>query len=360
MVFKQIEQYGNHEQVVFFHDPSVNLRGIIAIHNTALGPALGGCRMWPYASEQEALVDVLRLSRGMTYKAAAAGLEQGGGKSVIIYDPKKKTPELLKAFGRFVHSLNGAYITAEDVGTSVEDMKYIRESTPFVAGLSEEMGGSGDPSPFTAQSTLMGIKAAVSHKLKSESLKGLKVAVQGMGNVGEHLAEYLLEEGCRLAVCDIFEQKALDFQKKHSQVKVVSHEKIYDEECEIFSPCALGAVINKDTLKRLKCSIIAGAANNQLDKLATENNVREQNILYAPDFVINAGGVISVFVESKGAYSEEKAKNKIANIYHVLKEIFSRSEKEGKNPTDVAIEIANHRIKEKENRQGGNRKNGQK
>ena len=347
MVFKHIEQYGNHEQVLFFHDPAVNLKGIIAIHNTALGPALGGCRMWPYSSEQEALVDVLKLSRGMTYKAAAAGLEQGGGKSVIIHDPKKKNPELFKSFGRFVHSLNGAYITAEDVGTSVEDMKYIRESTPFVTGLSQEMGGSGDPSPFTAQSTLIGIKAAVSHKLKKDSLEGLKVAIQGMGNVGMYLATYLLQEGCQLTICDIFEKKAKDFQEKHPEVKVVPHEKIYDEECEVFSPCALGSVINENTLNRLKCSIIAGAANNQLEKLETENAVCSKNILYAPDFVINAGGVISVFVESTGKYSEKKAKDRIANIYHVLIEIFSRSEKEKKNPTDVAIEIANSRIQEK-------------
>ncbi len=347
MVFKYIEQYGNHEQIIFFHEPSVNLKGIIAIHNTSLGPALGGCRIWPYASEQEALVDVLKLSRGMTYKAAAAGLEQGGGKSVIIHDPKKKTPELFKTFGRFVHSLNGTYITAEDVGTSMEDMQYIRESTPFVVGLPKKMGGSGDPSPFTAQSTLMGIKAAVAHKLKRESLKSLKVAIQGIGHVGEYLTRYLLQEGCQLVICDIFEQKALNFQKNHPEVKVVHHEKIYDEECEIFSPCALGSVINPDTLNRLKCSIIAGAANNQLDTLETEDIVRSKNILYAPDFVINAGGVISVFVESKGKYSEEEAQKRIANIYHVLAEIFSRSDKEGKKPTDVAIEIANNRIKNK-------------
>lgn len=347
MIFEHIKRYGNHEQVVFFHEPSVNLKGIIAIHSTSLGPALGGCRMWPYASEKEALVDVLKLSRGMTYKAAAAGLEQGGGKSVIICDPKNKTPELFKAFGRFIHSLNGSYITAEDVGTSVEDMKYIRESTPFVAGLPQKLGGLGDPSPFTAQSTLMGIKAAVSHKLNKNSLKGLKVAVQGIGHVGVYLAEYLLKEGCQLSISDIFEQKALSFQKKYPQVKVIHYEKIYDEECDIFSPCALGSIINLQTLARLKCFIIAGAANNQLDTLETENIIRKKNILYAPDFVINAGGVISVFVESKGKYSEEEVQDRIANIYNVLKEIFYRSEKEGKNSTDVAIEIANNRIKQK-------------
>ncbi len=347
MVFEKIERYGDHEQIVFFNEPSVNLKGIIAIHNTSLGPALGGCRMWPYASEQEALVDVLKLSRGMTYKAAVAGLEQGGGKSVIIYDPKQKTPDLFKAFGRFVHSLNGAYITAEDVGTNVRDMEYIRESTPFVTGLSKERGGSGDPSPFTAQSTLVGIKAAVSHKLNKSSLEGLKVAVQGIGNVGWYLSEYLLQEGCKLIICDIFDQKALDFQKKHPQVKVVHHESIYDEQCDIFSPCALGAIINPKTLKRLKCAIIAGAANNQLDVIKTEDDIRDKNILYAPDFVINAGGVISVSVESQGKYSPEEAQRRINDIYYVLKEIFFRSEKEKKNPTDVAKEVANSKIRQK-------------
>ena len=347
MVFEQIKKYGDHEQVIFFHEPSVRLKGIIAIHNTKLGPALGGCRMWPYASEQEALVDVLKLSRGMTYKAAAAGLDQGGGKSVIICDPKKKTPELFKAFGRFIHSLNGAYITAEDVGTSVEDMKYIRESTPFVTGLSKEQGGSGDPSPFTAQSTFMGIKAAVAYKLNKTSLQGLKVAIQGIGHVGVYLAEYLLAEGCQLSICDIYEQRAKEFQQKYPTVEVVHHEKIYDEECDIFSPCALGSIINSKTLGRLKCSIIAGAANNQLDTLDREDELMKKGILYAPDFVINAGGIISVCVESKGNYSEDKVKNRIANIYNVLKEIFSRSDEEGKTPTDVAIEIANSRIQEK-------------
>ncbi|MDE0119606.1 MAG: leucine dehydrogenase [Bdellovibrionales bacterium] len=347
MVFQHIEEYGNHEQVMFFHEPSVNLKGIIAIHNTALGPAIGGCRMWPYASEKEALIDVLRLSRGMTYKSAAAGLEQGGGKSVIICDPKHKTPELFKTFGRFIHSLNGVYITAEDVGTSVEDMQHIRATTPFVTGLSEQMGGSGDPSPFTAQSTLVGIKAAVSYKLNRESLEGLKVAVQGMGHVGGYLAEYLLKEGCQISICDIFERKAKDFQEKYPQVKVVDHQYIYDEDCDIFSPCALGSVISVETLKRLKCSIIAGAANNQLDKLEREYDLRKKNILYAPDFVINAGGVINVFVESQGSYTKEEVQKRIAKIYHVLKEIFTRSEEERKNPTDVAIEIANNRIQRK-------------
>lgn len=347
MVFNYIEQYGDHEQIMFFQDASVNLKGIIAIHNTTLGPALGGCRIWPYKSEEAALVDVLKLSRGMTYKAAVAGLDQGGGKSVIICDPEKKTPEMLRAFGRFIHSLNGKYITAEDVGTSVEDMNYIRESTPFVTGLAAEVGGSGDPSPFTAQSTFVGIKAAVHAKLNKQSLKGLKVAVQGIGHVGAFLAEYLLKEGCELTICDIFEYKARKFQKKYPQVKVVSHEKIYDEECDIFSPCALGAIINPKTLKRLRCSIIAGAANNQLDRPEIEKAIGKKGILYVPDFVINAGGVINVWVESRGNYSVDKVKERISKIYSVLIEIFSHSNAEGKTATEIAKEIAIKRIKER-------------
>ena len=347
MVFEQIKQNGEHEKLVFFNEPSVSLKGIIAVHSTALGPALGGCRMWPYSSEKQALLDVLRLSRGMTYKAAVAGLDQGGGKSVIIYDSKKKTPEMFKAFGRIIHSLGGCYTTAEDVGTSVEDMQYIRENTPFVTGLSKQMGGSGDPSPWTAQSTLVGIKSATAYKLNKKSLSGLKVAIQGMGHVGVYLSEYLLQEGCDLVICDIFEQKTKEFQKKYPQVKVVSPNKIYDEPCDIFSPCALGSTINRNTLSRLKCLIIAGAANNQLDSPQTEDIIRKANILYAPDFVINAGGVISVYVESQGGYSEEKTKARIDNIYHVLTEIFFRSDEQGKNPTQVALDMARSRIQRK-------------
>ena len=330
---------------MFFHDPSVNLKGIIAIHSTQLGPALGGCRIWPYASEEEALIDVLKLSRGMTYKAAVAGLALGGGKSVIIGDSSKATPDLFRSFGQFVNSLNGIYITAEDVGTSVKDMSYVREETPFVVGLPLTMGGAGDPSPFTAQSTLAGIKAAVFCKMKKKSLDGLHVAIQGMGHVGVFLAEYLLKEGCRLTVCDIFDKKAKDFQNKHAEVKVVSHEKIYDVDCDVFSPCALGAVISPQTLQKLKCSIIAGAANNQLDTASTEKLVKSKGFFYAPDFVINSGGLINVFVESKGSYSAQEVIERIGKVYSVMVDIFSLSEEQNKTATDVAVEIAEKRIK---------------
>ena len=344
MIFKTIERFGLHEQVIFFQDSSVHLKGIIAIHSTRLGPSLGGCRMWPYLSEEAALEDVLKLSRGMTYKAAIAGLSLGGGKSVIIGDPKEKTPEMFRAFARFVQSLNGHYITAEDVGTTIEDMRTIREETNFVVGLPHEMGGSGDPSPFTARSTLLGIKAAVQHKMKINSLKGLRVAIQGMGNVGYHLAEYLLQEKCELIICDILARKVKAFQNKNPNVKIVEPDAIYDAPCDIFSPCALGGVIHTKTLNRLKCSIIAGGANNQLDSLETEDQIKEKGILYMPDFVINAGGLINVFVETAGSYSEDITLKKIDHIYDVLIEIFEQSERENKNLTDTAIAIANSKI----------------
>ncbi len=344
LIFTQMEHYGSHQQVLFFQDPSVRLKGIIAIHNTRLGPALGGCRIWPYASEEDALLDVLKLSRGMTYKAALAGLTLGGGKSVIIGDPKHKTPEMFQSFGRFVHSLNGNYITAEDVGTSVKDMGYVKEQTPFVVGLPRDLGGAGDPSPFTARSTLMGIKAAVQHQKKTDTLKNLKVAIQGAGHVGCFLAEYLLKEGCKVTLCDIFEEKARTFCNKHPGVSFVPCESIYDEPCDVFSPCALGAVLNPESLKRLKCSIIAGAANNQLDTSDTEKIIQEKGMLYAPDFVINAGGLINVFVESRGNYNTEEVTKRIDNIYHVLLDIFTLSQKQNKWATCVAVEMAQKHI----------------
>ena len=343
-----MRRYGEHEQVVFFNDPKVQLKGIIAIHNTNLGPALGGCRMWPYTSEQEALKDVLKLSRGMTYKAAISDLALGGGKAVIIGNPKQKNPELFNTFGRFVESLNGRYITAEDVGTSVGDMKYIREKTSFVAGLPTDLGGAGDPSPYTARSTLIGMKAAVWHKLKKKSLKGLHVAIQGMGNVGLYLAQYLLEEECKLTVCDCFEQKAYAFKEQYPEVEVVHHDAIYEVKCDIFAPCALGAILTPLTISRLKCSVISGAANNQLDTIETENLIRQKGILYAPDFVVNAGGLIHVFVEAAckgGEYKKEESLRRIDKIYNTLVEIFCMADSnKGANTTDIAIKIAEQKI----------------
>ncbi|HWU42356.1 MAG TPA: Glu/Leu/Phe/Val dehydrogenase dimerization domain-containing protein, partial [Bdellovibrio sp.] len=262
--FEVISKHGDHEQVVFCNDPHVGLKAIIAIHNTALGPALGGTRMWNYKNEDEALVDVLRLSKGMTYKAAASGLNLGGGKAVIIGDPKtQKSEGLFRAFGQFVNSLNGKYITAEDVGTSVQDMEHIYMETPWVTGIPKDFGGSGDPSPYTAHGVLMGIKASSKEKFGTDALKGLKIAVQGLGNVGSNLVKYLKEEGAEVIVADIDMART----KKTAETfgaKAVSPEEILFVECDILAPCALGAVVNDQTITKLRTKVIAGGANNVL------------------------------------------------------------------------------------------------
>ncbi|HEX4924704.1 MAG TPA: Glu/Leu/Phe/Val dehydrogenase dimerization domain-containing protein, partial [Bdellovibrionales bacterium] len=258
--FDVIQKYGEHEEVIFCYNKSVGLKAIIAIHNTALGPALGGTRMWNYKSDDEALVDVLRLSRGMTYKAAAAGLNLGGGKAVIIGDPKtQKSEGLFRAFGQFVNSLNGRYITAEDVGTSVKDMENVLMETPWVTGTSSNLGGSGDPSPFTAQGTLMGIKASAKVKLGQDSLKGVRVAVQGLGHVGAHLVNLLVREQADVTIADIDAEKAKTLVKAHG-VKSVAPDEVLFTECDILAPCALGAIINDQTISKLRCKIVAGAA----------------------------------------------------------------------------------------------------
>ncbi len=281
--------HAGHEQVVLCHDEATNLRAVIAIHNTILGPALGGCRMWPFESEEEAIQDALRLSRGMTYKNAAAGLNLGGGKAVIIGDSKTdKSEALFRAFGRFVQSLNGRYITAEDVGTSVKDMEYIKMETSFVSGLTEEFGGGGDPSPFTALGTFEGIKASVKYKLGKDSLKGITVAVQGIGHVGLYLCEMLHNAGANLIVTDIYEEKLKEVTNKYG-AKAVSDKEIYEVDAEVFAPCALGAIINDETIDKLKFQIIAGGANNQLhDEEKHGQILKDKNILYAPDYLINA------------------------------------------------------------------------
>jgi leucine dehydrogenase len=262
--FELIEEHGGHEEVVLCTNKDVGLKAIIAIHNTTLGPALGGTRMWKYANDEEALVDVLRLSKGMTYKAAAAGLNLGGGKAVIIGDPKKdKSEALFRAFGRYVQSLNGRYFTAEDVGTDVNDMEFINMETQYVTGIDSSHGGSGDPSPFTAHGVLMGIKASVKEKMNRDDLKGLKIAVQGIGNVGRHLVDLLHKEKATMVVTDTDGEK-LDKMASEYGCKVVNPDEIYSVDCDIFAPCALGAVVNDDTINKFKFQIIAGGANNQL------------------------------------------------------------------------------------------------
>lgn len=342
--FELIQKHGDHEEVVYCYDKDSGLKGIIAVHNTTLGPALGGTRMWPYASEEEALIDVLRLSKGMTYKAAAAGLNLGGGKAVIIGDPKRdKTEFLFRTFGAYVNSLNGKYITAEDVGTSVQDMSYVFMETPYVTGIPVSFGGSGDPSPYTAHGVLMGIKAAVNYKLKTDSLKGLRVAVQGLGNVGSNLVEYLVKEGAQVSVADIDRDKVKKIADRFS-VSTLSSEDVVTSECDVFAPCALGAVINDKTVSQLKCKIVAGGANNQLAELRHGDALLELGILYAPDYVINAGGLMNVFVELEG-YSSERAFEKTTQVYDNLMQVFRISKEEGIGTQRAADRLAEKRIK---------------
>jgi leucine dehydrogenase len=337
--------HAGHEQVVLCHDAATNLRAVIAIHNTILGPALGGCRMWPFESEEEAIQDALRLSRGMTYKNAAAGLNLGGGKAVIIGDSKTdKTEELFRAFGRFVQSLNGRYITAEDVGTSVKDMEYIKMETSFVAGLTEEFGGSGDPSPFTALGTFEGIKASVKYKLGKDDLKGITVAVQGIGHVGLYLCEMLHEAGAKLIVTDIYEEKLKVVSEKYG-AKVVSEKEIYEVHAEVFAPCALGAIINDETIDKLKFQIIAGAANNQLlDEEKHGQMLKDKNILYAPDYLINAGGVINVYFEVINEYSRERVTEKAKNIYNILLDVYEIADEDNIMTAEAAARFAEKRL----------------
>jgi leucine dehydrogenase len=334
----------DHEEVVFCHNGDVGLKAIIAIHNTTLGPALGGTRMWPFATEDEAITDVLRLSRGMTYKASASGLNLGGGKAVIIGDPKKdKTEELFRAFGRFVESLGGRYITAEDVGTSVDDMEYVFMETRHVTGVTTAHGGSGDPSPVTAFGVFQGMKAAVLEKMGEETLEGLRVAVQGVGHVGYFLVEFLVKEGAKVVVTDIDAEK-VDKVVSEFKVRSVKPDKIYDEEVDIFSPCALGAIVNDSTIPRLKCQIIAGGANNQLEAERHGLELEKRGVLYAPDYVINAGGLINVSVELEG-YNRERAMRRAGQIYDRLLEVFAIAKEEGIPTSEAADRMAEKRIR---------------
>ncbi len=332
----------NHEEIVFCHDKDAGLRAIIAIHDTTLGPSLGGARMWPYKTEEEALQDVLRLSRGMTYKAAAAGLNLGGGKAVIIGDPQSQKSEILfRAFGRFVEGLAGRYITAEDVGTEVHDMEWVRMETQWVTGISEALGGSGDPSPVTARGVYHGMKAAVEEAFGSPSLRGKKVAIQGAGHVGYYLAEFLTQEKAKVFISDIRPAK-VEKAVQQLGVAAVEPEKIFDVEADVFAPCALGAIINDETIPRFSFKVIAGGANNQLkDERQHGKILKEKKIVYAPDYVINAGGLINVANEIEG-YNREKALKQAEEIYHIVKKILEIARQE-----DVPTNIASDRLAER-------------
>lgn len=335
--------FDGHEQVIFCYDAASGLKAIIAIHNTNLGPALGGCRYWPYASEKEAIKDVLRLSRGMTYKAALANLELGGGKAVIIGDPKKeKTPEKLRAFGRFVERLNGLYCTAEDMGTSPQDMSIIAEVTSHVVGKETKEGGSGDPSILTALGVFAGIEACVYYKLGKSDLKGVSVALEGLGHVGLDLARRLAEAGATLIVTDINDAVVAEVVHRYGATPV-GPEEIFDCEADVFSPCALGGILNDDTIPRLKCKIIAGSANNQLAEPYHATALEKRKILYAPDYIINSGGLINVTYEGPN-YDIKTVMNHVNGIYFTLLEIFETAKAYNMTTSDASDHIARDRF----------------
>jgi len=345
-ILEKMDKMG-HEQVIFCRDKETGLRAIIAIHSTIMGPALGGTRMWNYEKELDALNDVLRLSRGMTYKAAITGLELGGGKAVIIGDSRfGKTEVLLRRFGQFVESLGGKYITAEDVGMSTKDMEYIKMETNHVTGTAEELGGSGDPSPVTAFGVYMGMKAAAMYRWGDNSLEGKTILVQGVGHVGEYLVKHLLDEKANILINDINKERLAFVAEKYG-VNIVEGDNIYDLEMDIYAPCALGATLNTDTINRLKSEIISGGANNQLeDEDVHANQLKEKGIIYTPDFLINAGGLINVYSEIKG-FTREQSLEKTRNIYNTTLEILTKAEQDGITTNQAAISIAEQRLIEK-------------
>jgi leucine dehydrogenase len=332
--------FDHHEQVVFVSEPKSGLKAILAVHNTNLGPAMGGCRMWSYASEAEAITDVLRLSRGMTYKNAVAGLPIGGGKSVIIGNPKTdKTPALFEALGEALERLGGRYVTAEDVGTTTDDMAHVASKTSFVAGLGE----SGDPSPYTALGCFVGAQAAIRHHLKRDSFDGLVVALQGLGNVGFDYARRLHEAGAKLIVADI-DNGRLERAREAFGAEIVPVDSIYDVQADIYAPCALGATLNPNTLDRLKVKIVAGGANNQLATPDIGDKLRQKGVLYVPDFVINAGGIIKVCYEYLNK-PENEVEAHVRRIGGTLAEVFDRADHEGRSTSVVADEVAESRFK---------------
>lgn len=338
-------QAKEHEQVVYCFDRASGLKTIIAIHNTILGPALGGCRMWNYQSESEALQDALRLSRGMTYKSAVAGLNLGGGKAVIIGDPKTmKSESLFRAFGRFVQSLAGRYITAEDVGTTVAEMAWVRMETEFVTGISRSLGGSGDPSPITALGVYHGMRAALNKVFGSDDAKGRTVALQGVGQVGFYLISHLLAAGAKVVVSDIDEDKLKRARAQYPDIAIVPAEDIYEVDCDIFAPCALGGTVNDVTIPKLNCKIIAGCANNVLlDEDRDILLLKERGIVYVPDYVISAGGLMNVANELEG-YNRKQALSQAASIYNIVDRLLNIAENENITTLSAANTMAERRI----------------
>ncbi len=340
--------FDGHEQVVFCHDRATGLRAIIAVHDTRLGPALGGCRMYPYSGSEEALRDVLRLARGMTFKSALAGLPLGGGKAVIMGDPfHDKSEALMRAMGRCIDRLGGRYIGAEDSGTGVTDLKQMAAETAHVAGVRERRTADGrlrdgDPSPYTAHGVFAGIRAAVRHALGTDSLEGVRVAIQGLGNVGSHLAAELHAAGARLTVADPVAERLAAAVEAYG-AEAVGLEEIYAAPAEVFAPCALGAVINDATVERLAARIVAGGANNQIDEPRHGEALRARGILYAPDFAINAGGIIDIWYE-RAEGDEAEGMAKIEGIGATLEDIFREAEASGLTTAEVAERLAERRL----------------
>ncbi|XWN35256.1 MAG: Glu/Leu/Phe/Val dehydrogenase dimerization domain-containing protein [Roseivirga sp.] len=344
-VFDQITQR-EHERVVYGYDPATGLKAIIAIHNTTLGPALGGTRLWEYVHDEAALTDVLRLSEGMTYKASIAGLDLGGGKAVLIGDVNKvKTEAYFKSYGRFVNSLQGAYVTAPDVNTTMHDMEWVAQETAHVVGLPTTRSGSGDSSIMTAYGVYMGIKAAAKKVYGTDSLHGKRIGVEGVGKVGSHLIPHLCQEGAQVCVTDIVQERLVAVAQQHT-VQAVLPEVFYDEAIDIYAPCAMGATLNDTTIPRLRCAIIAGGANNQLaDEQRHGPMLLEKGIVYAPDFLVNAGGVINAHAEMD-TYNRDVAYQHTERIYTICLEVLNRSTQERLPPQTVAMQMAQQRIKD--------------
>jgi len=343
-IFSEIEEMG-HEQVLTCYDKETGLKAIIAVHNTVLGPSMGGTRMWNYATDQEAWTDALRLSRGMTLKNSIAGLNLGGGKAVIIGDAAKlKNETLMRKFGEFVNSLGGKYWTAEDVNMTTQDMEYVKMETPYVTGVSESKGGGGDPSPVTAFGVYMGMKAASKRAFGSDSIEGKSVLVQGVGHVGSYLIDYLRKEKAKVYVSDISDSKLKEVAQTH-EVTIVPMDQVYSIDCDIYSPCALGATLNDDTVQAIKCGVIAGGANNQLlDEKRHGEILVERGIVYAPDFLINGGGITNCYFEYIGNYNRANVMAQTEKIYETTLEVLDRAEKNNSTPQQSAIDIALERI----------------
>jgi leucine dehydrogenase len=336
--------FHEHEQVAICHDRDSGLRAIIAVHDTTLGPGLGGIRMWTYPSDGAALTDVLRLSEGMTYKNSLAGLPLGGGKTVVVGDPRTdKTPAKFEALGGFIDRLNGSYLAAEDVGTTTDDAELVAARTQHITGLPVSRGGSGDPSPMTAWGVVCGIRAALAESRSGAAgLQGVHVAVQGLGHVGADVARQLLEAGARVTVADIYADRVQPLAELGAEE--APPDSVHAVECDVFSPCALGAVVNGSTLPELRCRIIAGAANNQLADESMGDELQARGILYAPDFAINAGGVINIGEELQGPYDPERARRSVERIGDTLAAVFERSRETGVCTHSAALAMARERI----------------